>query len=1637
MFQQRKDSLHIVESRYDSIKPGLGKDIAPALILDLAMVSALQSEPDASSEFGQRFGAIREKLEKEGHKHFKTIDSLLDEIKRAIHITEQKVQSSGIKASNASKVEIATNGIHNDVELLKVIKDVTKGQVRSLDNTTLCLLHPKPPHHLLDHCHQTKRFVSSRDYEGFRNKLLASWQSDPPASFNSVKGKGKRSHTDDVIRATKKAKAGAVFMKNRDGQIVQIDDSIVSEAREGAIPLSTLASHSEKSPETKRVVIKGNLSKLTKVGDTISDSEQSLTPSHTRRSESIQMLETLGTSVMEIAAKNVRVAGDRTNKILIDSGASFFMTPNVNSFVSESLKPSSGQVYLGDDSPIAIDGIGTVELTFGSLTKRIQDVLYVPRLAEALLSISHLIGTSEDSVIFNRDEVLLYDSNHHKLMHIGHKAGHLYYLDIMNTPPTAQRVTKRLDSNQNGEFKAKQNRLSYMEWHFRLGHASHDILTRTLRSHGISFNFSKDEITCPVCQLANFRKPNVSPAERTATRFLETLAEDTFPLEVETYYRAKYCIFIIDAFTRYAWALWAHSKDQIPQLFIQLCTQLETRYSLPIIEIRSDGGELACKEIQNFCETHKPNVIDFKPSPAHSQAVNGMVERSLGIYRARASSMLTTATLPARFFNFAMDYSIAIGRVLASTDRVTPYELVHHVKPNYQRFHAFGCLVAVYVPKKYRSAWIPHYHKAEPGIFLGYKGTRVILVYKFRTRRIHSDVYVRFCDTIFPGLSLQPHHLNPFLTGSYSYFTEYARGTENGLESADDDELEGMTHDDEDQSEDGNGDTPNNTIDPGSDEPAEVVQSPLQGEIGETEHMSSETEGELAIPRNSRRHTCVNLGLNQYSSSEHETMMDVDEAHEELQHDMGSKNDLDDSLLDSPNDHLSTDSDSNFEVLIGSPEPNDDSRITVDIDEMTQEEIGAVANLIFAHPNVEFSHVSSHDSTVDPHAILDRYENAPEDITMKLIDKQWQIGKKLFGLVAQASENRTPDTPITTQCFRAIKRELAKVDAKYEILYKDLEARRATLNETRRRNGQPLLDWADAADTNLPAETIHISEAPPPPKTLNEMLNGRFKEYFLRAMLIEMEALRTKGVFEVTKPPKGKRVIRSKWVFAYKTDPLGFINRFKARLVAVGCSQVKNHDYVETYSPVIKIKAVRFMLALSAMFGMHVEQLDIDTAYLYGNLKIANYMKLPHGFEEYDENGDELAAKLIKSLYGLHQSGREWYETIRDHLLHEMKFRQTVSDPCLFIKIDETTGQLVLVLIYVDDIMICSPSRDAIRAVRDKIRERFLTRDERDAEWVLKIQIERASRGIWIGQKLYATTVLKEFGKWDIPESQWQDTPMVCGWKHDFDSPLLPTQEKSRYSSLIMKLMYLAQQTRPDLLYAVNVLSQYQKEPRECDYAGALRVLEYLRGTHELGLFYQYGQGEMILFASTHEETSKSKFPLSIPPTGYCDASYGQEDDRKSRSGFVFYAFGCMISWYSKKQATTALSSTEAEIHALVEGIKESTWLRQLLDELNFDMSDPITLHEDNQSAIAIAIDPVHHSRVKHIEVKTYYIRENLGNQNVKLVYCPTDLMIADILTKALPAPQFKRLRDRMGLTSLSAVLNTQTTLYRLVVKDW
>jgi hypothetical protein len=287
--------------------------------------------------------------------------------------------------------------------------------------------------------------------------------------------------------------------------------------------------------------------------------------------------------------------------------------------------------------------------------------------------------------------------------------------------------------------------------------------------------------------------------------------------------------------------------------------------------------------------------------------------------------------------------------------------------------------------------------------------------------------------------------------------------------------------------------------------------------------------------------------------------------------------------------------------------------------------------------------------------------------------------------------------------------------------------------------------------------------------------------------------------------------------------------------------------------------------------------------------------------------------------------------------------------------------------------------------------------------------------------------LLKKHNMWDIPLKQYRKAPMETNWVHDPLSPLLNADKTKDYISLIASLQYLTQMTRPDMLFVVTTLAQFQKAPTQCDMKAAYRLLEYLRKTHDWGLFYQYGVPSDIIVYSAEVDDNGNFKPFheanlieGISPHGYVDASHGGEFDKKSRSAYVFCVFGCPVAWYSKKQTVTALSSTEAEVIALVEGIKEAIWMKNFLNELGFSIPDAITLHEDNQSAIAIAANPIHHARIKHMELKAAFLRENLENATVKFVYCPTEMMVADVLTKALPGPQHERLCRKMGMRSLA-----------------
>jgi hypothetical protein len=216
------------------------------------------------------------------------------------------------------------------------------------------------------------------------------------------------------------------------------------------------------------------------------------------------------------------------------------------------------------------------------------------------------------------------------------------------------------------------------------------------------------------------------------------------------------------------------------------------------------------------------------------------------------------------------------------------------------------------------------------------------------------------------------------------------------------------------------------------------------------------------------------------------------------------------------------------------------------------------------------------------------------------------------------------------------------------------------------------------------------------------------------------------------------------------------------------------------------------------------------------------------------------------------------------------------------------------------------------------------------------------------------------------------------------------------YRQLIGCLMYWTN-TRPDICFVVNTLSQHMVDPREVHWIATKHILRYLKGTIEFGL--QYLQGDQINLV------------------GYSDSYWaGSTTDRKSTSGCFFSLGSGVISWYNRKQKSVALSSTEAEYMAAIQTSCEAIWLRKMLRNIFETDLVPTTIFCDNQSCIKLSENPVFHDKSKHIEIRYHFIRDTIQKGVVKLQYISTNEQVANILTKALPKGNFEYFREKMGV---------------------
>ncbi|KAL4347437.1 hypothetical protein GQ457_17G004910 [Hibiscus cannabinus] len=263
--------------------------------------------------------------------------------------------------------------------------------------------------------------------------------------------------------------------------------------------------------------------------------------------------------------------------------------------------------------------------------------------------------------------------------------------------------------------------------------------------------------------------------------------------------------------------------------------------------------------------------------------------------------------------------------------------------------------------------------------------------------------------------------------------------------------------------------------------------------------------------------------------------------------------------------------------------------------------------------------------------------------------------------------------------------------------------------------------------------------------TFQGAITSQEKGKWMAAMVEEMESLQKNQTWELVRLPEGKKAIGCKWVYKRKpavSEKEG--EKFKARLVAKGFSQQKGVDYDEIFSPVVRHTSIRAVLALVASSDLHLEQMDVKTAFLHGDLEEQIYMQQPEGFTQ---SGDEhLVCRLKKSLYGLKQSPRQWYKRFDSYMI-KIGYKRCEYDYCVYVKsLDD--GSFIFLLLYVDDMLIAAKNMHDVVGLKALLSQEFDLKDLGPAKKILGMEIhrDRSSRKLWLSQQIYVEKVLDRFG---------------------------------------------------------------------------------------------------------------------------------------------------------------------------------------------------------------------------------------------------------------------------------------------------
>lgn len=521
---------------------------------------------------------------------------------------------------------------------------------------------------------------------------------------------------------------------------------------------------------------------------------------------------------------------------------------------------------------------------------------------------------------------------------------------------------------------------------------------------------------------------------------------------------------------------------------------------------------------------------------------------------------------------------------------------------------------------------------------------------------------------------------------------------------------------------------------------------------------------------------------------------------------------------------------------------------------------------------------------------------------------------------------------------------------------------------------------------------VDVALAVEEPQNYEEAIKGPEREMWKAAMLDEYNSLMENGTWTLVELPAGRTAIGSKWVFKRKEDSDGRVSRFKARLVAQGFRQRYGVDYDAVFAPVATQSTLRVLLTIAGHKQLAVHHIDVKNAYLNGELREEVYMQQPKGFET--PGKERLVCKLQRSLYGLKQAARIWNKTM-DGLLVELGFVQSRADPCLYTKV-MANGTLMYLLLYVDDMIVVCSDEGEIHNLTSKLQQKIKLSALGEVQSFLGIRISRDANGYFcMDQETYIAKVAEKHG---LATAKGSKIPVDPGYYRNRNgSQQLP--DNLLYRSLTGALLYVAVNTRPDIAASVSILSRQISHPTECDWTELKRIVRYLLRTNEYRLTLKSVRGEPMVLQ------------------GYSDADWsGDTADRKSNTGYMFSLGDAVICWASRKQTNVALSSMEAEYVALSEACREVVWLRRLLEEVQLKQTDATVIYEDNRSCIDFIGIERQSRQSKHIDTRMCFARDLVEKGTVRILYCPSEEMKADILTKPLGGTKQLKFSKAMGL---------------------